>query len=132
MRADNSHHLVAAARKRRAATLERARDALRRLEASGERVTFPSVAAAAGVSRSWLYAEADIRAEIDRLRAQQHAAPSRPVPVRQRASEASLLRRLELAHERARALEAENRQLRQQLARAHGDLRAARRQGASR
>ena len=127
MRADNSHHLAAAARKRRAATLERARDALRRLEASGEPVTFRSVAAAAGVSRSWLYAEADIRAEIDRLRAQQHAAPSRPVPVRQRASEASLLHRLELAHDRTRALEAENRQLRAQLARAHGDLRAARR-----
>lgn len=85
------------------------------------------MAEAAGVSRSWLYAEADIRAEIDRLRAQQHATPPRPVPVRQRASETSLLRRLELAHERARSLEAENRRLREQLARANGDLRAARR-----
>jgi hypothetical protein len=46
------------------------------------------------------------------------------VPTRQRASDASLLRRLEAANTRSRQLAEENRRLRDQLARALGDRRA--------
>jgi hypothetical protein len=53
-------------------------------------------------------------------------APSPPqVPDQQRASDASLLRRLEAATARNRQLEAEVRELKDQLARALGQQRAA-------
>ena len=69
MRADNTRHIIAAARQRRELTRAKAIQALRALDAKGAPVTFEAVAAAAGVSRSWLYAQPDIRAEIERLRA---------------------------------------------------------------
>lgn len=83
------------------------------MDATGTAITFETVAREAGVSRSWLYNQADLRAELERLRAGRRPIPAaRPVPDRQRASDASLLRRLEAATERNRQLEAENRELR--------------------
>lgn len=123
MRADNSRHIIAAARQRRELTRAKAIRALRTLDASGAPVTFETVARAAEVSRSWLYAQPDIRAEIERLRAVHHRAPTTPLPARQRASEASLLRRLEAASQRNKHLAAENRLLREQLALALGEAR---------
>ncbi|WP_432991611.1 DUF6262 family protein [Dactylosporangium sp. CA-233914] len=125
MQADNSHHVIAAAHRRAAATRKRAVAALRRMDKSGLLITFDAVAKHAHVSRSWLYTQPDLRAEIERLRARRNPAPSgQPVPVRQRASDASLLRRLEVAADRIRRLEAENQQLREALALALGDRRA--------
>jgi hypothetical protein len=67
-----------------------------------------------------------LRAEVERLRVRQcPSSPRRPVPDRQRASDASLLRRLESATERIRHLETENQQLREALALALGERRAA-------
>jgi hypothetical protein len=126
MRADNSHHIIAAARNRHEFTRAKAIQALREIDAAGTAVTFDAVARAAGVSRSWLYTQRDLRTEIGRLRAARRRSPGEPVPARQRASDASLLQRLEAANERNRQLAEENHQLRQQLARALGDLRAAR------
>jgi hypothetical protein len=127
MRADNSHHITAAARKRAAATRKRAVTALRRMDNAGLPVTFDALAREAKVSRSWLYSQSDLRAEIERLRDRRgRTVPGPPlVPDRQRASGASLLRRLESATERIRHLEAENRQLRDALAIALGERRAA-------
>lgn len=123
MRADNTRHIIAAARQRRELTRAKAIQALRTLDASGAPVTFETVAQAAAVSRSWLYAQPDIRAEIERLRAVHHRASATPLPARQRASEASLLRRLEAASQRNKQLAAENRRLREQLALALGEAR---------
>jgi Family of unknown function (DUF6262) len=125
MRADNTRHIVDAARQRRELTRAKAIQALRTLDAAGTPVTFETVAAAASVSRSWLYAQPDIRAEIERLRASSRSAVATPVPARQRSSDASLLRRLEAANQRARRLAEENRELRDQLARVLGEQRAA-------
>ncbi|MCA1706041.1 MAG: DUF6262 family protein [Actinobacteria bacterium] len=125
MRADNSHHVIAAARRRAAATRKRAIATLRRMDKTGLPITFDSVAKQARVSRSWLYNQPDLRAEIERLRARRNPPPpGKPVPDRQRATDASLLRRLEAAAERVRRLEAENQQLREALALALGDRRA--------
>lgn len=93
---------------------------------AGEPVTFETVAKRAGVSRSWLYAQPDLRAEVERLRAAYHRAPASPVPAGQRTSSASLLRRLEAANARVRQLTEENRRLRGQLAGALGEQRAGR------
>ncbi len=126
MRADNTRHIVAAAQHRHEYTRAKAIQALREAEKSGTPVTFDAVATAAGVSRSWLYTQPDLRAEVERLRAVSQRAPGRPVPIQQRASDASLLRRLEAANTRSRQLADENRRLRDQLARALGEQRSAR------
>ena len=126
MLADNSRHVIAAAQRRAEQTRHRATAALRRMDATGVRITFDAVAREASVSRSWLYAQDDLRAQIERLRQRHPAAPPAPVPPqRQRASDSSLLRRLEAATSRIRHLEADNQQLRDALARALGERRAA-------
>jgi hypothetical protein len=127
MRADNSRHLVAAARDRAQQTRRRALRALRRLEATGKPITFEAVAHEAGVSRSWLYTQHDLRDEIERLRARrQPSSPAPSIPHRQQASDASLLRRLEAATERMRQLDEDNRKLREALAEALGAARTDR------
>jgi hypothetical protein len=124
MRADNSRHLIAAARRRAAATRKRAIAALRRMDKAGTPITVDAVAREAKVSRSWLYNQPDLRTEVERLRARHDpASTGRLVPDRQRASDASLLRRLESAAERIRRLEADNQQLREALAVALGEHR---------
>jgi hypothetical protein len=125
VRADNTRHIIGAARQRRELTRAKAIQALRTLAADGTPVTFETVARAAAVSRSWLYAQPDIRAEIEQLRTVSQRSPGAPVPPRQRASGASLLRRLEVAAQRNRELAEENRRLRDQLARALGAQRSA-------
>src|SRR5450755_136764 len=126
MRADNSHHVIQAAKLRAQQTRQRAVTILRRMDAASQRITFDAVSREAGVSRSWLYAQDDLRAEIEQLRQRHPAAPAAPVPpARQQASASSLLRRLEAATARIRHLEADNQQLRDALARALGERRAA-------
>jgi Family of unknown function (DUF6262) len=126
MRADNSRHLIQAAQRRAGQTRERAAAALRRMDATGQRITFDNVARQARVSRSWLYSQEDLRTEIEQLRQRHPATAPAPVPPqRQRASDSSLLRRLEAATVRIRRLEADNQQLRDALARALGERRAA-------
>lgn len=126
MRADNSHHLIAAARERAEATRTRALRTLRRLDEAGVSITFETIAREAGVSRSWLYGQADLRAEIEALRTRNHPSSSPSLtPQRQRASDASLLRRLEAATARLRQVEEDNQQLREALAEALGEARTA-------
>lgn len=124
MRRDNSHHLVAAAQRRRADTLERARQALQELDETGQRRTIMQIATHAGVSRSWLYAQPELRDQLRRLTAisERVESPARIEP----GSDASLRQRLTLAHERIRELDDETRQLRNQIALLHGQLRANR------
>lgn len=123
MRADNSAHLAAAAQRRSQRTRQRATAALRRLEATGQQVTFDALAREADVSRSWLYSQPDLRAEVQRLRDRRQPHRRNPIPDRQRVSDASLQRRLEIATERIGELEADNRQLRRALAEALGQRR---------
>jgi hypothetical protein len=125
VRSDNSHHLIAAAQRRREDTLERARRALHELRETGQRHTITEIAARAGVSRSWLYAQPDLRDELRQLAAPSKTARSTPALV-DRASDASLRQRLTLALERIRELDHENRQLRSQIAHLHGQRRANR------
>ena len=77
MRADNSRHIVAAAHNRHEYTRAKAIQDLREIDAAGTAVTFDTVARAAGVCRSWLYTQPDLRAEIERLRGPTGSAPPR-------------------------------------------------------
>lgn len=125
MHADNSHHLIAAARQRHETTRARATQALRDLDREGGTVTFKIVAEKAQVSRSWLYTQDDISAEIRRLRDLQQGAGGAPLPASQRSSDASLRRRLEVANARVRDLTTENQRLRKQLEHTLGQLRTS-------
>ena len=118
--------LSEAAARRHELTRARAVQALRELDRAGVPVTFAGVAQAAGISRSWLYTQPDIRSHIRRLREKTDGAGSAgAIPVGQRTTEASLRARLTVALDRNKQLADENTRLRRQLARALGDQRSA-------
>lgn len=123
MPADNTAHLRAAARGRAERTLSRATQAIEGLSARGEAVSIARVAAAAQVSRSWLYTQPQLLERIAALADGHSPARREAPPAPERASTASLRRRLELAHQRIGQLTEENRRLREELERAYGRLR---------
>lgn len=122
--ADNSAALAVATRHRAETSRQRARTALRRFDRDGTSVTFAAVALAAGVSRSLLYRDPDLRAEIDRLRTQESLGTTRP-PAAERTSDVSLHQRLATALADNHALRTDNQQLRDQIAVLLGEQRAA-------
>jgi Family of unknown function (DUF6262) len=90
---------------------------------SGFTVSRP--ASKAGVSRSWIYTQPEVRDQIEQLQQPTTRTGAARRETDHCASEASLRRCLALAHQRITQLRTENQQLRQSLARAHGQLRAA-------
>jgi hypothetical protein len=117
---DHTVAIVVVAKRRREETRHRAADALRRLDAASLPVSFAAVARAAGISRAWLYREPDLRSEIETLRRTQTAASSRAVPSRERAASESLRSQLDALRALEADLLAENKQLREALARKLG------------
>lgn len=121
---DRIERLRAAAQVRHDDTLRRAQTTLRSLARRSEPITVRGVATAAGVSRSWLYRQPQLLAEIDQLR---QTRPTRgpSVPLSQRASTDSLRQQLHAYRDELARLRAENKALADQLARHLGDARAA-------
>jgi hypothetical protein len=101
---------------------QRVRSTLRALDADGASISFATVAEHARVSRAFLYAHAELRAEIEALRSIHTAAPAR-LPVRQRASDASVRARLRAALDENQRQREELAALREELALAHGRVR---------
>jgi hypothetical protein len=128
---DNTAPIIAAARRRHELTRSKAVQALRELHTAGTPITFEAVARTAGISRSWLYIQPDLRAEIERLRQNPRHAAATATPARQQASEPSTRTRLQAALERNRRLDQENQRLRSQLAQALGQRRESPRPGPS-
>ena len=123
---DRVQRLRDAAQARHDTTLQRAEDALRRLANRGETITFRRVAAAAGVSRSWLYQQPELRARIDQLRHRPTTIHGHGgVPAAERATADSLRQQLHTYRDEINRLRAENQTLREQLARRLGAERAA-------
>lgn len=115
-RADNSAFLAQANTRRREAALAAARHAIDQLRREGKPVNYAAVAHASGVSRAWLYRQDQIRDLISQLRDHQprdHRPPAAP----RHASTDSLRQRLDTARAEITRLRAENRSLRDQLAR---------------
>ncbi len=122
MKIDNSPHLASAARRRSEDTRRRAEQAVRDMDQAGGPISFAAVAAAASVSRSWLYRDSDLRTEIHRLRAAgPGATASRPAA--ERSSAASQQRRIATLLDANRMLRAENQQLRGEVAVLLGERR---------
>jgi len=114
--------LADAAAKRSLDAQQRVRSALGELDRAGAAVTFATVAARAQVSRAFLYQHAELRSQIETLRAAQTATPVR-LPVRERASDASLRVRLRAALDESQRHREEIARLREELALAHGRVR---------
>ena len=121
---DRVERLREAAQARHEATLHRAKNALRSMTRRGEPVTFRRAAETAGVSRSWLYRQQELREEINRLR---HRSQGRPglLPSAERASVDSLRQQMRTYRDEITQLQTENQQLREELARRLGADRAA-------
>ena len=131
MRPDNPAPLAIAAAQRHELTRAKAVQALRELDRAGAPVTFAAVAAAAGISRSWLYTQPDLHDQIRQLRDTTAKTNPTAIPASQRANDASLRARLATTLQRNQALADENARLRRQLARALGDQRSSRTQSSN-
>jgi len=126
MPTDNTAALAESARRRHDDAMTRTRAVLRTFDATGDRITYAKIAGAAQVSRAWLYTQPDIRAAVDHLRGANNRSSTAPIPTRQRTTDAGLVRRLEVAHQRNLDLSRELAELREQLAAVHGELRSVR------
>lgn len=119
---DRVERLRRAAEARHAASVARAEAALEILTRRHEPITFRRLAEAAGVHRSWLYRQPELRRTIEHLRAEsppeRHALP-------QQATVESLRQQRHAYREEIARLKAENQILRDQLARKLGAARAA-------
>jgi hypothetical protein len=113
-RADNSAFLTQANTRRHQAALSAAHHAIKQLQRQGQAVSFSTVAQSAGVSRGWLYRQDQIRDLISRQRALE---PPAARVTAQRATADSLRQRLDAARAENTRLRAENRSLREQIAR---------------
>jgi hypothetical protein len=122
MRPEAAVPLAAAAKRRHELTRAKAIQAIRELDRAGTAVTFTTVAAQAQVSRSWLYSQPDICQQIRQLRETTGRSTTAPIPASQRASDTSLLRRLQTAHAENRRLSGECAQLRAEIARLHRQI----------
>lgn len=101
--ADNTRFLLEATQQRSKQARQRAEDAITAAGREHQPVSMVAIARAAATSRSWLYTQPDLVAAIKTLQ-QRRPSPARTGP--QPASEASLLRRLDAAHERRGGLPA--------------------------
>lgn len=119
---DNSIHLLEAAAARHHNAVVSATAAIQALDRAGKLITFQAVAAAAGVSRSWLYRDPDMRAQIEHLRASS-TGTGPGVPARERASPDSLRAQLDALRLELSELRRDNKALRDQLARRLGEQR---------
>jgi hypothetical protein len=120
-RADNSAYLAQANARRRQAALTAARHAIEQLQREGKTINYTTVALSAGVSRTWLYNQDQIRDLISKQRA---LDPPRARITAQRATADSLRQRLDAAKAEITRLRTENHSLRDQIARLLGIQRS--------
>ena len=121
---DRVQRLRDAAQARHDATMRRAEDAVRRLARRGGPITFRLVAEEAGVSRSWLYRQDELRRQVEQLRDSTKSRDSN-LPSAERATADSLRQQLHVYRDEIARLRTENQALREQLARRLGTARVA-------
>ena len=119
IRARRTATLAAAAKAKSEAKAHAADQAIRRLVRRGEPVTFQAVQREAGVSHAFLYGNADLRARIERLRAQ---ARPKPPPPEGTGSDNTIIQALtsQITHLKKQHRD-ENAALRAALEQAHGE-----------
>jgi predicted transcriptional regulator len=128
----NTQGLLAHAQQKSQETHQRVQRMIDQLLRRHQTINFNSVAQAAKVTKSYLYAHPDLRERIEVLRSQQAQAqkqsqqiPSQPVSRTDKSKEvliAAKERRIKELEEQNRKLEQENRKLKEELKQAYGKL----------
>jgi Family of unknown function (DUF6262) len=112
------------AQKKAEATQQRAEEAIAQLIKEQRPVNFKTVAETAAISTAWLYGNEDLKQRIMHLRTQQTPKTQMKLPVHEQASSASKDGVIAALRKRIKELEAENRELKQQVEVAYGLLAA--------
>src|SRR5258708_40203966 len=122
----NTRGLLAHAQRKAAETQQRVHQAIDRLLREQEVVNFNTVAKAAHVTKSYLYANADVRERIEALRTQQGQERNERQWAERQQQQARTDKTKEVLlaakDRRIKALEAENRKLKEELKVARGKL----------
>lgn len=109
----NTQGLKDHAQQKRDQSIEQTEKAIRQLIKEGRPINFSTVEEVAGVSRTWLYNQPEIRDRIEQLRDQQPG--KKKVARSQKASDASNAAMILTLKEKLQKSQAENRGLRQQM-----------------
>lgn len=112
------------AQKKRQEAFEKVEAGIQQLIKEKRSITFNAVSEASGVSKAWLYKEADVKARIERLREQ--SGGQKKLPVKQKASNGSKEAIIRTLRQRIQKLEDENRKLAEQNKVASGFILKAR------
>jgi hypothetical protein len=121
---ERAEGLRRAAEARHEAAAIRAETALKALRRQSKTVNYVQLAKTAGVSRSWLYRQPEIRQRVERMR-EASPLPEQRGQAAQRASADSLRQKLHTYREELARLRTENTALKEQLAQRLGEARAA-------
>lgn len=108
------------AKRKSAATRQRAEEALARLLKEKRPINFTSVAQTAGISTAWLYGDEDLKQRIIHLRTQQAPEVQVKIPLREQASGASKDAMIAALKIRVRDQSEEIKELKKQLEVAYG------------
>ncbi|MEZ2322518.1 DUF6262 family protein [Bacillus tropicus] len=118
---DRSAHLKAVHAKRKANTLQRVDEAIKRLLIANEKINFNSVSNEADVSKATLYNNKEFRSRIESLRKQQSQV-STPKQVKRKMNESNKDALIASLKRKNQKLEEKNKQLREQLKIAYADV----------
>ncbi|HDX9578284.1 TPA: transposase [Bacillus pseudomycoides] len=118
---DRKEHLKAMHASRKATTYQKVDEAIQRLLRASEPINFNSVRNEAGVSKATLYNNQELRERIESLRQQQAQAPT-PKQMKRQRDDNNKDAMIDLYKRRIKKLEAENKQLRDQLKVAYADV----------
>jgi hypothetical protein len=118
---DRSAHLKTIHAKRRANTHQKVDEAIKRLIKANGKINFNSVSSEADVSKATLYNNKEFRSRIETLRNQQSQVPT-PKQVKREMNENNKDALIASLKRKNKKLEDENKQLREQLKVAYGDV----------
>ncbi|WP_127493839.1 DUF6262 family protein [Paenibacillus glycanilyticus] len=111
---DRRAHLKQVHEARKAKTIQRVDESIRRLVKAKEGINFNSVATDSGVSKATLYNNPEIRVRIESLRQQQSLVPT-PKQIKQEMDENNKDAIIAALKRKMKKLEDENKKLREQL-----------------
>ncbi|MDC3412881.1 DUF6262 family protein [Aquibacillus sp. 3ASR75-11] len=117
----NTEAVVAFAKKKKEETAEKVEQAIKQLIKQNERINFNTVTSAAGVSKSYLYNQPELRKRIESLRQKQNKVAS-PKNIKKNMNDENQDSLIQVFRERIRELEKENKQLKDEIKRINGKL----------
>ncbi|AJH22359.1 MULTISPECIES: DUF6262 family protein [Bacillus cereus group] len=118
---DRATHLKEIHANRKANTYQKVDEAIKRLIKANKKINFNSVSFEANVSKATLYNNKDFRSRIETLREQQSQVPT-PKQIKRKMNENNKDALIAALKRKNKKLAEENKQLREQLKVAYGDV----------